>query len=51
MAALSEWLQLMLAEIVRKREESDRAMEEAERRRTEEREPKGEKRRPRVANE
>jgi hypothetical protein len=28
MAALSEWLQLMLAEIARKREESERARDE-----------------------
>ena len=36
MAELSEWLQLMLAEIARKREESERAQEE-ERQRAEER--------------
>lgn len=35
MAELSEWLQLMLAEIARKREEDERAHEE-ERRRAEE---------------
>jgi len=35
-AELSEWLQLMLAEIARKREESERAQEE-ERQRAEER--------------
>ncbi len=37
MAVLSEWLQLMLAEIARKQEEDARAREEDERRRTEER--------------
>jgi len=37
MAALTEWLQLMLAEIARKREESERAIEEEERRQVEER--------------
>jgi hypothetical protein len=51
MAALSEWLQLMLAEIARKRDESDRATEEEERRRAEDEEPKGEQRRARAANE
>ncbi len=35
MAALTEWLQLMLAEIARKREERERAGEEELRRRTE----------------
>jgi hypothetical protein len=34
-AELSEWLQLMLAEIARKREESERARQEEERRRAE----------------
>lgn len=37
MTVLSEWLQLMLAEIARKREESARAREEEERRGAEER--------------
>jgi hypothetical protein len=32
MAQLSEWLQLMLAEIARKREDADRAREEQQRR-------------------
>ncbi|MBV8740662.1 MAG: hypothetical protein JOZ12_02700 [Sinobacteraceae bacterium] len=35
MAALTEWLQLMLAEIARKREERERAGEEELRRRAE----------------
>jgi len=35
MAALSEWLQIMLAEIARKREDLDRAREEDEKRDTE----------------
>jgi hypothetical protein len=35
-AQLSEWLQLMLAEIARKREESEGARQEEERRRAEE---------------
>jgi hypothetical protein len=33
MAQLSEWLQIMLAEIARKREDAQRAAEEEERRR------------------
>lgn len=37
MAALSEWLQLMLAEIARKREECERAQAEEESREREER--------------
>jgi hypothetical protein len=37
MAELSEWLQLMLAEIARKREEDEHARQEEERRRAEER--------------
>jgi hypothetical protein len=36
MPELSEWLQLMLAEIARKREESERERQEEERRHTEE---------------
>ena len=35
MAALSEWLQIMLGEIARKREEQERAREEEARRSTE----------------
>ena len=35
MAALSEWLQLMLAEIARKRDDVDRAREEDSKRRAE----------------
>ncbi|HEY4210429.1 MAG TPA: hypothetical protein VGM84_03010 [Steroidobacteraceae bacterium] len=35
MAALSEWLQLMLAEIARKRDDLDRAREEESKRLTE----------------
>jgi hypothetical protein len=35
MAALSEWLQIMLAEIARKREDLERAREEDEKRDTE----------------
>jgi len=35
MAALSEWLQIMLAEIARKREELERAQEEDAKRDTE----------------
>ena len=35
MAALSEWLQLMLAEIARKRDDVDRAREEESKRRVE----------------
>jgi hypothetical protein len=37
MAELSEWLQLMLAEIARKREEDEHARQEEERRSAEER--------------
>ena len=37
MAPLSQWLQLMLAEIARKREDLERAREEAARRESEER--------------
>jgi len=36
MAALSEWLELMLAEIARKRDESERAREETDKRLDEE---------------
>ena len=36
MSALSEWLQLMLAEIARKQDESERALAEAQQRATEE---------------
>jgi hypothetical protein len=39
MAQLSEWLQLMLAEIVRKREDSDRAREEQQARERESTQP------------
>jgi hypothetical protein len=35
MAALSEWLQIMLAEIARKREDQERAREEEAQRETE----------------
>jgi hypothetical protein len=35
MAALSEWLQIMLAEIARKREEQERACEEDKKRESE----------------
>jgi hypothetical protein len=35
MAALSEWLQIMLAEIARKREDLERAREEESKRETE----------------
>jgi hypothetical protein len=35
MAALSEWLQIMLAEIARKREDADRARDEESRRQDE----------------
>lgn len=45
MAELSPWLQLMLAEIARKREEDDRARQEEERRRTEEQEVEADARR------
>jgi hypothetical protein len=37
MPALSEWLQLMLAEIARKREEADRASDEEAKRSAEDR--------------
>jgi len=39
MAALSEWLQIMLAEIARKREEVERAREEEAKRVTEAKRP------------
>lgn len=39
MAQLSEWLQLMLAEIVRKREDAERAQDEDAKRRKEARSP------------
>ena len=35
MAALSEWLQLMLAEIARKRDDAERACEEEQKRQVE----------------
>jgi len=48
MAALSEWLQLMLAEIARKREDLERAREEEARRQGERSSPP--ERPPSVAN-